>query len=84
VRAAAYVRISRDRGGQALGVVRQEADSRALAERRGWTVTAVYSDNDVTARGKRVRPGWEAMLEAMRAGQSAIWPPRACNRNGVA
>jgi DNA invertase Pin-like site-specific DNA recombinase len=39
VRAAAYVRISRDREGQALGVARQEDDCKALAERRGWTVT---------------------------------------------
>jgi len=67
-RAAAYVRISRDREGEALGVARQEQDSRALAESRGWQVVAVYADNDITASGKAVRPGWRALLDAMDQG----------------
>ena len=47
--AAIYARISRDREGAGLGVERQEADCRALAERLGWDVVAVYVDNDISA-----------------------------------
>jgi len=67
--AAIYARISRDREGAGLGVERQEADCRALAERLGWRVAAVYVDNDVSAYSGAPRPQYRAMLEAVRAGQ---------------
>lgn len=66
---AIYVRISRDRAGAGLGVDRQEADCRALAERLGWDVIAIYSDNDVSAASGKPRPQYRAMLDAVRAGQ---------------
>ena len=66
--AAIYARISRDREGAGLGVDRQEADSRALAERLGWNVTAVYVDNDMSAYSRKRRPQYEAMLQAVREG----------------
>jgi len=69
IRAAIYARISRDREGAGLGVERQEADCRALAERLGWTVVAVYVDNDVSAYSGKPRPQYRAMLDAVRAGQ---------------
>jgi len=46
VRAAIYTRISDDRHGEALGVARQERDDRELADRRGWVVDRVFTDND--------------------------------------
>lgn len=66
--AAIYARISRDKAGGGLGVDRQEADCRALAERLGWTVTAVYVDNDISAYSGKPRPQYRAMLDAARAG----------------
>ncbi|MFF4810565.1 recombinase family protein [Micromonospora chersina] len=68
MRTAIYTRISDDREGRGLGVARQEADCRDLAARRGWTVTEVFPDNDVSATAKRKRPEYERMLDAIEAG----------------
>jgi site-specific DNA recombinase len=68
VRAGIYVRISQDRTGLAAGVARQEADCRALCERVGWEVAAVFSDNDVSASSGRRRAGFEALKDALRGG----------------
>lgn len=68
-RAVVYVRISSDPEGRKLGVARQEADCRKLASSRGWKVVAVYSDNDISAASGRRRPQWEALLDAIRAGE---------------
>jgi len=46
-RAAIYCRISRDKVGAGLGVERQQADCRALAERLGWSVVEAFSDDDL-------------------------------------
>lgn len=67
--AAIYARISQDRTGAGLGVERQVEDCRALAETKGLTVTAVHSDNDVSAYSGRRRPGYEALLEDVRSGR---------------
>jgi site-specific DNA recombinase len=69
LRAAIYVRISKDREGAGLGVERQETECRALAERLGWEVVAVHVDNDISAYSGKPRPGYRAMLDAVRAGQ---------------
>jgi site-specific DNA recombinase len=69
VRAGIYTRISDDRHGEALGVARQERDDRELAERLGWEVARVFTDNDVSATSGRRRPEYEAMLDAIRAGE---------------
>lgn len=68
-RAAVYARISRDREGTALGTARQEADCRALAERRDWDVARVYVDDDLSAYSGKRRPGYEAMMTALKAGE---------------
>ncbi|QQT70714.1 recombinase family protein [Brevibacterium casei] len=65
---AIYARISRDRNGAGLGVDRQEADCRALAERLGWNVVAVYVDNDISAYSGASRPQYREMLREVRAG----------------
>lgn len=59
-----YTRVSLDRTGEALAVARQEQECRELAARLGFNVAAVYSDNDISATSGRVRPGFEAMLDA--------------------
>jgi site-specific DNA recombinase len=57
---AIYTRISADRTGEALGVERQEQDCRALAERKGFQVLTVITDNDTSAyRRTKKRKGWE-------------------------
>lgn len=67
-RCGVYVRISQDRTGKALGVTRQEKACRATAEERGWTVTKVYVDNDVSASSGKIRPQYAAMLADLEAG----------------
>lgn len=68
LRAALYCRMSRDRVGAGLGVQRQEEDCRALAEKQGWAVTALYTDNDVSAYSGKRRPGYQQLLEDIQAG----------------
>src|SRR5215207_7101493 len=64
-----YCRISKDDGdGQGLGVRRQEKDCRALAERKGWAVAEVFTDNDVSAYNGRRRAAYARMLDALRSG----------------
>lgn len=68
--AAIYVRISRDKEGKGLGVARQEADCRALAERLGFDVYEhVYSDNDISATRGKPRPEFVRLLEDTKAGR---------------
>jgi site-specific DNA recombinase len=69
VRASIYCRISRDREGAGLGVATQEADCRELAHRLGWTVVTVHTDNDLSAHSGKRRPGYEALLCEIRAGE---------------
>lgn len=66
--AAIYARISSDATGDALGVTRQLAECRKLAEAKGWTVGAEYVDNDVSAYKSRTRPEYERMLMDLEMG----------------
>lgn len=68
-RAAIYTRVSADHTGEQLTVTRNEDDCRKLAKQRGWTVTATYADNAISATGKKHRPAFTAMLEAMDNGE---------------
>src|SRR3954454_21458539 len=72
MKAAIYCRISRDREGAGLGVQRQEDDCRALARQYGWTVSAVHTDNDLSAYSGKPRPGYRQLLDEMTAGQLGI------------
>lgn len=68
-RAAIYVRLSRDRVGE-TSTARQEADTRALSQARGFDVVEVFSDVDLSAyKAGVVRPAYEKMLAAARAGE---------------
>jgi site-specific DNA recombinase len=67
VRVAIYARISRDDGGEALGVQRQLDDCRARVSREpGWVTVATFVDNDVSASESagRLRPQWTELLAA--------------------
>jgi site-specific DNA recombinase len=82
MRAAIYARISHDpkgksdnttdrasRGGDGLGVARQEQDCRQLADTLSLTVGRVYVDNDTSAFSGKRRPDFEKMLDAMNNGE---------------
>lgn len=85
LRAAVYVRISRD-DGSALGVGRQEKDCRAWCEERGHRVVAVLVDNDVSAYSGRSRPGYEEMMTMVDDGEVDLvvaWHPDRLHRRPV-
>lgn len=67
-RAAIYVRISSDREGRELGVVRQEEDTRALANQIGLDVVGVYRDNDrgASPKSRKPRPQYKQLLSDAR------------------
>nr|PZN19327.1 MAG: hypothetical protein DIU75_15000 [Mycolicibacterium hassiacum] len=70
--AGIYCRLSYSPDGSFEAVERQEADCRALADRLAWPIDErhVYRDNGRSAwRRNRKRPGWDAMLEAIKSGQ---------------
>lgn len=69
VRAGVYVRISKDKRGDELGVRRQEKECRLLCGRLGWEVAEVYVDNDLTAYKGPRRPAWQRLLDDLRAGR---------------
>jgi DNA invertase Pin-like site-specific DNA recombinase len=68
MRAAAYVRISSDRDGREVGVDRQEADCRRLAELREWDVVDVYRDNDRSAWNGKARPEFTRLVGDIERG----------------
>lgn len=65
--AAVYCRISSDPSESRLGVERQEADCRALADRKGWPVADLFIDNDLSAASGKRRPEYERLLAAIEA-----------------
>lgn len=69
MKAAIYARISHDPLETTLGVQRQIEDCAAEAERRGWEIVKIYTDNDVSATRSKVRPEYELMLSDIRAGR---------------
>lgn len=77
VLAGVYVRISKDRTGDAVGVRRQESDCREWCERQGWTVAEVYRDNDLSASrfASRPRPEFERLLADAATGRigAIVW-----------
>ncbi|WP_457950478.1 recombinase family protein [Pseudarthrobacter sp. alpha12b] len=68
MKAIVYLRISQDRTGERAGVTRQREDCLRRAAERGWQVVDVQTDNDISAAGKRKRPGFDALLKAVAAG----------------
>lgn len=70
MRATIYCRISRDREGAGLGVATQQADCRELAESLGYSIVTVHTDNDLSAYSGKRRPGYQALLDEIRAGKT--------------
>src|ERR1035437_4060225 len=60
--ATIYLRVSQDKTGEGLAVERQEAECRALADRNGWAIREVFTDNDISATTGKRRPAFEALL----------------------
>src|SRR5205823_6092011 len=86
MRTAIYCRISRDTAAEALGVNRQESDCRAFCKRNGWTVAEVFVDNDISAYSGRRRPGYEAMLDALKNSEAqalVVWHPDRLHRSPI-
>lgn len=84
IKTAIYCRISDDREGKGLGVKRQETDCRNLAEKKGWEVFDVYTDNDISAYSGKKRPEYVRMMEDIKSGRiQAIvaWHPDRLHRS---
>lgn len=65
-------------------MARQEADCRALAERKGWQIAHVYVDNDTSAYSGKPRPQYRQMLQDLEAGQVdavVVWHLDRLHRN---
>jgi site-specific DNA recombinase len=67
VRVGIYARISSDRDGDQLGVMRQLQDCERLAATRGWIVADRYVDDDISAWSGKERPEYERLLDELRA-----------------
>jgi DNA invertase Pin-like site-specific DNA recombinase len=70
-RVGVYCRLSYAPDGSLEKVERQEADCRELSQRLNWPVSEahVFVDNSRSAwQRNRKRPAWDAMLEALEAG----------------
>lgn len=69
-RAAIYLRISLDQTGEGLAVDRQRDACQAIITARGWERVDEYVDNSISATdSKRVRPGYDALMEGLDAGR---------------
>lgn len=83
-RVVIYARISDDREGRQNGVDRQERQCRALAEKNGDEVVAVFTDDDRSAYSGKPRPDYLKMLAFLRAGHAegayALAPTRFYRR----
>ena len=83
VRAACYCRISSDPKDKREGVDRQQEDTAALCELKGWRVAGFYIDNDRSASNGKGRPEWARLLADIEAGEIdavAAWDQDRVNR----
>ena len=67
-----YYRISSDRDGDELGVQRQQQSLREYASQREWVIGREFTDNDQSAYRGRRREGYEALLQAVEAGEGDV------------
>ncbi|MGI8808021.1 MAG: recombinase family protein [Acidimicrobiales bacterium] len=84
-RAAIYTRLSKDRL-EERSREDQEADCRALCAIKGFTVVTVHTDLESGYRRSARRPGYEALLEDLRAGAVdvvVIWKLDRLTRQGI-
>ncbi|CDQ45691.1 recombinase family protein [Mycolicibacterium neoaurum] len=69
LRTALYLRVSLDRTGEQLAVERQRNDAERVVKQRGWNIVDTYTDNSVSAAGKKERPEFTRMLDAIKRGE---------------
>lgn len=84
VNAVIYLRQSQDRAGEELGITRQREDALTLAKARGLRVVREHIDNDLSASGRRHRPGFEALLSDVGSGNASVviaWDLTRLTRN---
>jgi len=78
-RAALYVRVSTDH----QTVENQIRELTAIAERRGWSIVATFSDEGISgSKGRAERPGLDAMLKGAGRGQFDVVMVWAIDRLG--
>ena len=65
---AVYCRLSKDDAGRAVNVGIQQRECERYAADQGWELVQVFVDNDVSAYSGKHRPGYQALLEAIRGG----------------
>lgn len=80
MRVAIYLRQSMDRTGEQLGIDRQREDCQRLLAARGWTATAEFVDNDVSATSRKPRPQFNAMMARVDAGEFDVIVARHMDR----
>lgn len=64
-----YRRASLDATGEERSVDRQLEACEKHAELKGYEVVSVQTDNSISAYGGKDRPGWQGVLELIRAGE---------------
>ncbi len=81
--AVIYTRVSRDSKGEHVSVTSQERECRAVCERNGWTVRAVYCDNSIGAsRFSADRPEWKRVKADLRRGEVlVVWESSRAQRD---
>lgn len=84
MRALIYCRVSDDRA-EGRSPREQEADSRIVCEREGWTVSEVITDSVGASRYSRgKRPGWVRAVELIESGAVDVlvtWENSRANRD---
>jgi DNA invertase Pin-like site-specific DNA recombinase len=65
MRAAVYLRQSRDDSGEGQGIGRQREDCERLAQQRGWDIVEVLPENDTSAE-KTGRPMFARLMQMIR------------------
>lgn len=70
MRAVIYTRVSSDPNERGRSVGEQEAECRAVCERNGWVVVALFTDNDRSASryATKERPQYTRLIECVEAG----------------
>lgn len=66
---AFYARISLDRTGEQIGVKDQIDEGRRHFADMNWPDPIIYTDNDRSAAGSKLRPGFEQMLRDVESGE---------------
>jgi site-specific DNA recombinase len=71
IRAAGYLRLSKADEGDSLGIERQRESVMHLAKAKGWVLDEnwLIVENNTSASNKRLRPGFERLIQGMRDGQ---------------